>query len=125
MSSPFAEYQLIPGDTHEFRPTGESEGAELTVLWGDLQRGPVGILFRFRAGYRAPMHWHTSDYHAVVLSGKSKHWIEGQDEPAEGHGPGTYWFQPGKQVHGDFNAGDEPVLIFIYMPNGLDFIPAQ
>jgi quercetin dioxygenase-like cupin family protein len=125
MSSHFDTYVLKPGDTHEFRPTGESEGAELSVLWGDLEKGPVWILFRFPPGYRAPMHWHTSDYHAVVLSGEAKHWIVGEEEPAVGHGSGTCWFQPGKQVHGDFNSGDDPVLILIYLPDGLDFIPAE
>ncbi len=62
----------------------------------------------------------------MIIEGRSKHWLEGEDEEmAEAHGPGTYFFQPANQPHSDAVPGDEPVTIFLYFPGPIDFIPTE
>jgi quercetin dioxygenase-like cupin family protein len=59
------------------------------------------------------LHIHTSDYHLTLLQGTMKHWAEGEQEAdAKPLGPGSYWFQPGNQAHGDSCLTDE-CLMFV------------
>ena len=92
---PFEDAKFVPVDPA--RP----KGPELAVLWGDPATGPSAILLRFAKG-DGRLHFHTSDYHLVVLQGTMKHWAEGQQAAdAKSLRSGSYWFQPGNQVHGD------------------------
>ena len=85
-------------------------GPKLAVLWGDPTQGPSAMLMKFPQGALS-LHAHTADYHLVVLQGLMKHWDEGQTEAeAKPLGPGSYWFQPGKKVHGDACLSSECVL---------------
>jgi len=40
-------------------------------------------------------------------------------------GPGGHWFQPGKAPRDNHGASATPCVIFIYTPQGFDFIPAK
>ena len=113
------DFVKIPFEEAQFFPTAEGSPVEIAVLWGDPVNGPAGVLLRLPAGFPGAMHYHSQDYRGVVISGLHTHWLEG-DEPGDGNGPGTYYFQPGGQVHADANFGDEPVVIFIFLPDGLD-----
>ncbi len=77
------------------------DGPQMAVLWGDPAQGPSTMLLKLKKG-SVPLHVHTADYHLVVLEGTMKHWAgtETEDE-AKPLGPGSSWFQPGDQVHGD------------------------
>lgn len=76
-------------------------GPQLSVLWGDPSTGPSAMLMKLTQG-SIPLHTHSADYHLVVLQGRMKHWGEKQTEAdAKELGPGSYWFQPGDQIHGD------------------------
>jgi mannose-6-phosphate isomerase-like protein (cupin superfamily) len=80
---------------------GQFDGPRIAVLWGDPTAGPSAMLFDLPK-LSLPLHYHTADYHLVVIEGKLKHWIEGESEAsAKTLGPGSYWFQPGGKVHGD------------------------
>ena len=60
------------------------------------------------------LHFHTADYHLVLLQGTMKHWAEGtQEADAKLLSPGSYWFQPGNQAHGDSCLTDE-CLMFVH-----------
>jgi mannose-6-phosphate isomerase-like protein (cupin superfamily) len=100
-----------------FVPVVESlpHGPEFAVLWGDPDTGPSAILMKLRKG-SIPLHLHSSDYHLVVLSGTAKHWGEGQTEAeAEPLGPGSYWFQPGGEVHGDACLTEECLVHIVWL----------
>jgi hypothetical protein len=114
---------LIPDGQAKFAPNDprNPDGPQSAILNGNPKTGPVSFLLKYKG--TAPMHSHTSDYQAVLISGSAAHWAEGKDAEAKAGGPGTYWFQPGKQVHGDRCESAECVA-FIYMPGGMDFIPA-
>lgn len=103
---PFSDARFVPADAA--RP----DGNELAVVWGDPASGPSSMLLRMRRG-EIPLHHHTSDYHLVLLRGTMRHWSQGQkaNETPE-LAPGSFWFQPGKQVHGDACLTDE-CLMFV------------
>ena len=99
--TPLQDAQLVLEDPR--RP----DGTQLAGLWGDPERGPSAMLIKVKKG-AMPLHYHTADYHLVVLEGRVKHWAEGESESnAKALGPGSYWFQPGGQVHGDSCLTDE------------------
>jgi quercetin dioxygenase-like cupin family protein len=54
----------------------QPNGPAMSVLWGDVKKGPVGFLLKFQAGAVVPNHVHSSDYRAVVISGEFSHAAE-------------------------------------------------
>jgi quercetin dioxygenase-like cupin family protein len=112
---------VVPFQDARFAPldTAQPEGAQLAVLWGDPTKGSSAMLVKFKKGV-GRLHYHTSDYHLMVLQGTMKHWAEGErEEDAKPLGPGTYWFQPGNQSHADACLTDECVM-FVYWPDKRD-----
>jgi quercetin dioxygenase-like cupin family protein len=70
------------------------------------------MLLKFKKG-EGRLHYHSSDYHLVLLQGTMKHWAEGEKVGGvKTLGPGSYWFQPGDQAHGD-NCLTEDCLMFV------------
>ena len=117
-------YKLIAPSSLTYKPLdpkGEG-GPELAVASGDPQKGGAFFL-KQPAGFKAPVHTHTSDYHAIVASGAPKHWLPGQEKQAKALAPGSYWFQPGGQPHGDECTGKDPCVLYIVMPGAFDFTP--
>jgi hypothetical protein len=103
---------VVPADGAKFVPLDpkQPDGAQMAVLWGDPTRGPSTTLLKFKRATGVP-HVHTSDYHLVVLQGTMKHWGERETEAAaKPLGPGSYWFQPGGQIHADSCLSDECVM---------------
>ena len=116
-------YETMQYDDLEFVPLAEGSPVEISVLWGDMAVGPVGLLLRFPAGFEAPLHAHTFGYRAVVIEGSVLHWIEGEDKnTVVPLGQGGYWLQPGGQFHGDADAGEAPYILFVYLDGPFDFI---
>ena len=75
--------------------------AQIAVLRGDPNTGPSSMLMRF-GRMAGVLHYHTADYELVVLQGRMKHTLEGEDErTAPELGPGSYWRQPKMQPHAD------------------------
>jgi hypothetical protein len=103
---PFQDAKFVPVDPA--RP----DGPQLAVLWGDPATGPSAMLLKLHKS-SGRLHLHTSNYHLVMLEGTAKHWTEGEPEAvAKPLGPGSYWFQPGNQAHGDSCLTDE-CLMFV------------
>jgi hypothetical protein len=101
-------------------------GLQIAKLWGDRDKGPeYGALLKFPGGADSGMHAHTGDYHAVSLQGTWVHTIEGETAPAKELPPGSYVFQPGKQMHGDLCKGKVDCVIFVHQHAKGDFIPAK
>jgi quercetin dioxygenase-like cupin family protein len=114
---PFQDAKFVPTDAK--RP----DGSQLAVLWGNPTTGPSATLLKLKKG-GGGLHVHTSDYHLVLLQGTMKHWPEGiQETDAKPLGPGSYWFQPGNQAHGDACLTDE-CLMFVEWADKRDGRPA-
>lgn len=109
----FQDAKFVPLD-----PT-QPEEAHIAVLWGDPTKGPSDMLLRFKKT-AGGFHFHTSDYHLVLLEGTMKHYAEGEQETdSKDYGPGSHWFQPGNQVHSDACLTDE-CLMFIHWADKRD-----
>jgi hypothetical protein len=93
----------------------------MTVIAGDPATGPVTVMLKLPKG-AAPIHWHSSDYSAVIVEGTSKHWLVGKEADAKANGVGTAWYQPGGSAataHGDECTSDS-CTIFVVLPGKFD-----
>ena len=94
------------------------------ILWGDRNSGgDYAQLLRIPAGFVAPIHAHSGDYHGVNLTGTWRHSFDGgeqRDLP-----PGSYVCQPGMGMHGDACVGPEECILFVHQHVKGDFIPKQ
>ncbi len=114
LAAPVKKMAVVPIEQAQFMPVNPSrpDGPQLAVLWGDAATGPSSMLLRFARTDGTP-HVHSSDYHLVVLEGTMKHWGEGQSQAeVKPLAPGSYWFQPGEEVHADACLSDE-CLMFV------------
>jgi quercetin dioxygenase-like cupin family protein len=99
---------------------------QMAKLWGDRDKGPeYGMLLKFPAGTDSGMHAHTGDYHAVSLQGTWVHTVEGEAGPGKELPPGSYVFQPGKQMHDDLCKGKQECIVFVHQHAKGDFIPSK
>ena len=95
-----------------FRPVIPSRpnGPQIAVLRGNPDEGPSDMLLKTPRG-NGPLHTHTADYHLTIVRGEMKHWDSaGSEAKARRLGPGSYWFQPGGEAHGDSCLSDECVM---------------
>lgn len=107
---------VVPFEEARFAPVSPRlpDGPRMAVLWGDPNTGPSAVLLEMKKG-SVPLHIHTADYHLVIIEGKMKHWAQGQTESAAPSlGPGSYWFQPGGQPHGDACLTDKCVMQVVW-----------
>jgi hypothetical protein len=122
-------YSISTPDQLKWAPIDPSQpkGAQVAVISGDPATGPVAFELKLPKG-AVPLHYHTSDYYAVVVAGSQKHYLPGDDASKQKANPvGTAWFQPGgsdKTAHNDECVTDSCTL-FIMMPGKLDLIPIK
>jgi hypothetical protein len=120
-------YVLDTPDALKWNPIDPKmpKGAQAAIVSGDPMTGPVAFELKLPKG-PSPIHYHTSDYYAVIVAGSTKHWLATEDgTKAKANPVGTAWFQPGgsdKSAHGDECVTDSCTL-FIMMPGKLDLIP--
>jgi hypothetical protein len=99
---------------------------QIAKLWGDRDKGPEwGALLKFPAGLEAGMHAHTADYHGLSIVGTWVHTVDGEAGPGKELGPGSYVFQPGKQMHNDVCKGKSECIVYVHQHGKGDFIPAK
>ena len=115
---------MISLDEVEWQPIREGSVVNVAVLFGNPAAGAHVRLIQFPAGYAAPVHAHTGDYHGVVLTGTWKHWFDETGEERELL-PGSYVFQPGGEMHGDACIGPEDCVFLLQQSVAADFIPKQ
>jgi quercetin dioxygenase-like cupin family protein len=98
-------------------------GASVAMLWGELEEGPSGFLFRLPAGDPGGLHSHRHDYHAVAISGAN---AAAQDGGKSATIPqGTYWYQPGGVAHTNACGKGEPCIVLMHFNDGrFDDAPA-
>lgn len=94
---------VVPHDGAKWAPADPArpEGTQVAVLSGDPATGPSAMLMKMKKT-DGVQHVHSSDYQLIVLEGSMKHWTtEAERTSGPVLGPGSYWFQPGEQAHGD------------------------
>lgn len=91
------------------------------VLWGDATKGEHGAFMKLPAGFEAPMHHHTADHHAVVVSGTV---ILGPEGAAEKKlGPGSYFEFTGMKKHTTKCAAGSDCVLLVDAVSAWDIVP--
>ena len=100
----------------------DPNGAAISVISGDPQKGPVTLFLRLAKG-AAPLHTHTANYQAVLIKGQHKHWYGNSTDKGPALNPGSHWTQAGKAVHGDECLTAQCVLL-VTLDGPYDYAPA-
>lgn len=117
------EMMVSPFETLKFSPkkTGEPQ---IAPVRGNPEKEASSIVMKMGRG-AFPMHTHTANYQLVVIKGVMKHWdASGSQKTAPRMGPGSYWYQPAGQAHGDACESEECVW-FISFDGPRDFAEAK
>jgi hypothetical protein len=100
-----------------------AKGPQLSVVFGDTKKGPVGLLLKIPAGFKSGPHTHSSDYWGVVLNGTMHDYAPGTLEAAKHMEKGSWWTEPSELPHENFCSEAGDCEIFAYFPNGFDSKP--
>lgn len=106
----------LPAGDMTFHDTGArgEDGVtriEASDAYGNMADGKHGTFFRFSPGFVSPLHTHTDDYGAVVIEGEMANYRPGET-PVK-LGPGSFWYQEGKQAHTTVCYSETGCLAFI------------
>jgi quercetin dioxygenase-like cupin family protein len=98
-----------------------SGGVMRSVLWGNPDKGAYGAIYKFPAGGKFPLHYHTNAMKVVVISGTWLYTPEGGTEHRLG--PGSYLAFGPKDRHVSGPADDAECMFFIEQPGMFDMVP--
>jgi hypothetical protein len=95
-------------------------GIFVSPIHGELKvKGPVHLLMKYSSGIATPPHVHTSDYYAVVVAGRFRHFLNHENE-CPILTAGATWFQQGGVAHQDVCVGPDDGILSIFWPTGFD-----
>jgi quercetin dioxygenase-like cupin family protein len=97
---------------------GAPPGVMSATLWGDQTKGAYGGLTKFPAGFKAPLHSHTSDMKIVVIKGAYTY-------NGKKYGPGSYLFIPGGDKHESGGVDDSETIFLIQQTGKFDLNPVE
>ena len=114
----------IPVTQLHYGPTGVTDGVhgqlQAAPAFGDLAHGAHGTFIKMPAGFVSPVHTHTEDYYAVVISGVGVNIpVGGIDVPLP---VGSYWFQKGGERHITKCISPNECIFFLSQPNKFDYL---
>lgn len=115
--------KMVASDQMQWQEMGPGSPLKIAILWGDRGKGEYAMLLKLPAGFDAPIHAHTGDYHGINLTGTWRHSFDGAEQKTLP--PGSYVFQPGMGMHGDTCLGPEDCILFVHQHAKGDFIPKQ
>jgi len=87
---------LMPAGDIKWTDVPQFPGVKMAVLQGDPDKGAHHTLIKLPAGFTAPLHHHTSDHYATVLSGTMVFTVDGKEQRLP---PGSYFSFTGKKTH--------------------------
>ena len=102
-------------------PTSPAGGAQVANVVGDAMKGAYSAFAKIPAGQMHPLHTHTADTKAVVVSGTFLVGPEGG--PEKKLGPGSYFMVPGGMKHTSGCAAGAPCVLFQEGPAKFDMKP--
>jgi beta-alanine degradation protein BauB len=72
-------------------------GVKFALSYGDWEKGAHGKFVRIDHGTKVPLHLHSNDYHAVLISGRMANLFEGGQRTEVA--TGDYFYMAGKRPH--------------------------
>ena len=109
-------------DELKWIPNPANAAVSMAVVWGDPAKGPHGAFHKFKAGFDAGLHTHSSDLRLVVISGTVIEAPEGG--PDRKLPPGSYAFQPHDVKHVTKCDPASDCVIFAVASGKFDLTPA-
>jgi len=100
---------------------GAPPGSKVSPLWGDMGTSAYGVIIRLPAGTIDPLHTHTSDFRALIISGSF--WIASEAGEKKFYGQGSYVFAPAGWRH--TSGTDGGVTMFQEGPAKFDIMPVE
>jgi len=100
-----------------------SGGVMRAALWGDPDKGAYGAIYKFPAGGKFPLHYHTNSMKVVVISGAWLYTPEGGTEHKLG--PGSFLAYGPKDKHVSGPADGAECTFFIEQPAKFDMVPVE
>jgi quercetin dioxygenase-like cupin family protein len=87
---------LVPQGEIKWSDVPDFPGVQMAVLEGDPAKGPAHIMIRFKDGFAAPLHHHSSDHFVTVVSGTLLLTVDGKETrlPA-----GSFFLFRGRKQH--------------------------
>jgi len=110
-SAKIAGTTLWPASDIKWSPMAGIEGAQQAPLWGDPTKEAHGILYKWPAGTKVPLHTHTFGDRGVVVSGTMTLAVDGA--PAKKLPPGSYFSMAGGTKHETGCEDGAPCVFFI------------
>jgi beta-alanine degradation protein BauB len=95
----------------------------MAVVWGDPAKGAHGAFHKFKPGFDAGLHSHSSDMKIAVISGTMIAAAEGG--PEKKLGPGSYEYQPHGVKHVTKCDTGSECVIFVVASGKFDLTPAE
>ena len=113
----------IAADELKWVPNPANPDVQMAVVWGDPAMGPHTTFHKFKAGFDAGVHSHSSDMGIAVISGTL---IAGPAGGPEKKLPaGSYEFQPHGVKHTTKCDASGPCVIFVSASGKFDLTPAD
>jgi len=107
----------------KYGPTGISDGVHgelyAAPAFGDLAHGPQATFIKMPAGYVSPVHTHSEDYWAVVVSGVMVN--KKPDGPDVSLPAGSYYFQKGGEPHVTKCVSPDGCVFFVSQNGKFDY----
>ena len=122
-AKPAAELVTMTPDELKWVANPANADVTMAVVWGDPATGPHGAFHKFKAGFNAGLHTHSSDMHIAVVSGTMIAASEGGPEkklPA-----GSYVYQPHGVKHVTKCDAASECVIFVVSSGKFDLTPAE
>jgi len=110
-------------DELKWIPNPANAEVQMAVVWGDQDKGAHGAFHKFKPGFDAGLHSHSSDIKFAVVSGTIIAGPEGGPEkklPA-----GSYEYQPHGVKHTTKCDPASECVIFAISSGKFDFVPAE
>lgn len=122
-AKPAASLTLVTPDQLKWEPNPGAPEVKMATVWGDAKKGAHGAFHKFPAGFTAPLHTHSADLRAVVISGTM---IEaGEDGKETKLPPGSFFAQPHTVKHVTKCDTGSECVIYATANKAFDFHPVE
>ena len=100
-----------------------AKSPQMSVVFGDVKNGPVGLLLKFPPGFTPGPHTHSSDYYGVSIAGEVQDADVGKLASSPRLGPGGHWMEAANHPHDNQCSPAGECIEFVYFPKGFDVKP--
>jgi len=117
-NSAVAASNSVPNEKLKYAKTGIGP-LKAAAVYGDIFAGAHGSLIKMPSKFVSPVHTHSEDYHAVVVTGVMGNGLPGApDVPLAA---GSHWFQKGNEAHVTKCLSSTECVFYITQQDKFDF----